>query len=131
MSVGEESLHSAAGTSWVSLGGLGAVPHFWGLCAAGVKVTDSSWGNLAMLVSLQELELRGSNASNEVVKSLQDLAQLQRLSLRQTKINDGALPFLLSLKGGLTSLDLSDNDIRGEPAAQQAWGGYPTDACAV
>ncbi|CAL8468713.1 g8253 [Coccomyxa elongata] len=88
----------------------------------GVRVTDSSWGNLAMLVSLQELELRGSNATNEVIKSLQDLAQLQRLSLRQTKINDGALPFLQSLKGGLTCLDLSDNDIRGEPASQQAWG---------
>lgn len=84
-----------------------------------------------MLVSLQELELRGSNATNEVIKSLQDLAQLQRLSLRQTKVNDGALPFLQSLKGGLTSLDLSDNDIRGEPALQQAWGGFLTHACTM
>ncbi|BDA43304.1 probable f-box protein At5g51380 [Coccomyxa sp. Obi] len=88
----------------------------------GVKITDSSWGTLAMLVSLQELELRGTNASNEVIKSLQDLVQLQRLSLRQTRINDGALPLLQSLQGGLTSLDLSDNDIQGEPALQQAWG---------
>ena len=87
-------------------------------------VTDNSWENLALLVSLQELILKGTNVSNEVIESLQNLPQLQRLSLRNTRINDGALPFLQSLNGGLTSLDLSENDIQGEPALQQAWGGF-------
>ncbi|EIE22322.1 RNI-like protein [Coccomyxa subellipsoidea C-169] len=63
-----------------------------------------------------------SSANNDVVKCLTDLTNLRMLSLKSTEIDDAALPLLQSLKGSLTSLDISGNNITGEQAPEQSWG---------
>ena len=89
---------------------------------AGVQFQERSWEMLSALSSLQSLVLQDSSANNDVVKCLTDLTNLRMISLKSTEIDDAALPLLQSLKGSLTSLDISGNNITGEQAPEQSWG---------
>ena len=90
---------------------LSALPEIEFLGLENTEISESDWHNLSKFRKLKIIHLGNSNISDDGVKSLSELPELDTLSMSDTKgITDSALPYISKLPK-LTNLKLQSTKI--------------------
>jgi hypothetical protein len=93
------------------LGQLSSLPEIASLGLENTVIAESDWRNIAKFRKLESLLLGRSNITDEGVKYLSQLPELDELSMGDTKgITDAAIPFISKLPK-LTNLKLGSTNI--------------------
>jgi hypothetical protein len=81
---------------------------------ANPDVGDATLDNLRGMTKLRELDISGSQVSDEGLKVLAELPHLAELRLARTRITDDGFHKYLAAKESLQKLDLSGTDVKGK-----------------